>query len=86
MAEVAVSLDVVEMLSVGGPAAMASTPFWLYIPTRGFFWQATDVVRLTKARLLPYFHNAYLENRSGLRWAIANWLQACSPCQSTFLS
>jgi glycosyltransferase involved in cell wall biosynthesis len=45
-------------------------------PSEGFLFAGYLTAVWTGARLFPYFHNTYLENRRGLSRRFARWLQA----------
>ena len=44
-------------------------------PDERFLLAAYLCARLTRRRLFPYFHNTYLENRSGWTKVLGRWLQ-----------
>jgi len=52
------------------------TAILVVFPTEEFLFAGYLAAALTRVKLFPYFHNTYVENRSGVGRRFARWLQA----------
>ncbi len=59
------------------------TSILVVFPREDFLLAGYLAARWSGAKLFPYFHNTYVENRTGLSLHFARWLQACVFAQAS---